>query len=87
MGLGRCVQTLGIDNKKPVKVLREEIAALVKLINAELQKRQVSTPDRSNELNLDGFIEFLLQIAVAHFNPQQDKMLKGDDMSVKEYLQ
>jgi hypothetical protein len=68
MGLASWVQTLGMDQQKPLKYLRDEITALVKLINLELLRKQLKPAIRVTELNYDGFLEFLLQIAHWNFN-------------------
>lgn len=66
-GLVAMVLKLGLDKKRAVKQLREEMIGLAKSIN--LQKGNVSmAPARMMELEYEGFVEFLLQIAHRNFN-------------------
>lgn len=77
-GLSRMIQMLGMDKQQPMKVLRENMAALAKEIN--LIRKDQEGPVRSADLNYDGFQEFMLQISHQFFNS-----LKDPDSGVQEF--
>lgn len=56
--------------KKPTKALREDIANITKLINLNVLRK--TRQQNINELDQDGFAEFLLQIAHLAFNSVAD---------------
>jgi hypothetical protein len=56
-----------------MKMLREDVSSLTKLINLRLMGK--SRQQNITELTLDGFCEFLLQIAHRSFNFSHESQL------------
>jgi hypothetical protein len=70
-GLFRMVQALDLEfQQKTAKALREDIANITKLINLNVLRK--TKQQNINELDQDGFAEFLLQIAHLAFNVVAD---------------
>lgn len=68
-GLCKMLQALGMDSRKPLKTLREEITALAKLVNNHAFHKMQQVPDRfKSDLNFEGFLDFLLQATHRFFN-------------------
>lgn len=68
-GLMKMVTILGLDNKRPLKLVREEVTQLTKLINLQ-QKSSEAGLKHPTELNFEGFMEFVLQMSHLAFNLQ-----------------